>query len=249
MAADERTRRVSHPILRLEVLRPDGTRQDSHRVFCQRRGESVEVGVCAGCVHCEEIRSTPLPTVECSVPERPGALAYDPDGERTEVGKLLHSGTAVLHETCSLRDALELLRECDRREVAVVDPGHVLLGIVREVALSPPSASSAPRAVVRASLPPRASEAPVTAAMTSPIIVHETIPIRTALRILASAHAREATVVTSERKPLGVFRDVDGLLWLAATRRAEEPNYAAETLEEATREAAALDRSTDRSNE
>jgi hypothetical protein len=47
--------------------------------------------------------------------------------------------------------------------------------------------------------------------MSSVLAIHEGVSVRRALRLLASAHAREATVVNDDGVPVGVFRDVDGL--------------------------------------
>ena len=55
--------------------------------------------------------------------------------------------------------------------------------------------------------------------MSSPIAIDERTPMRTALKLLVANHLREATVISKERVPIGVFRDVDGLRWIAAARR------------------------------
>lgn len=55
-------------------------------------------------------------------------------------------------------------------------------------------------------------------AMPSPLALHESTPVRRALRLLASAHLREAAVVDDGGHPLGVFRDVDGLRYLTRAR-------------------------------
>ena len=58
----------------------------------------------------------------------------------------------------------------------------------------------------------------LTATMSSGLAIHEATSVRRALRLLASAHLREAIVVDDEGVPLGTFRDVDGLRWIARTR-------------------------------
>jgi CBS-domain-containing membrane protein len=140
----------------------------------------------------------------------------DPGGERTEVGEMLRGGTLAIAETCSFRDALDILQADDRRTVAVVDADQVLVGVVHEMSLAHGGRSGHLEMV--ASLDGR-----VTAAMSSALAVHETMPIRTALRLLASTHSREATVVTSEGTPLGVFRDIDGMRWISQARESPDP--------------------------
>jgi CBS domain-containing protein len=61
----------------------------------------------------------------------------------------------------------------------------------------------------------------VTTVMSHAVAIHESTPVRRALLFLASAHLRQAAVVDSDGVPLGVFRDVDGLRWLARARSGE----------------------------
>jgi CBS domain-containing protein len=204
MDADGRTRRVSHPILRLDVLTPEGTKE-SLRVFCQYQGRSVPVGVCCACKHCDAIQPEPAPSVDCTVPLIEKQTAADPQGTTTEVGKLLKAGTLVIDEKCSFGIALDLLRAGEHSSVAVVDADQILLGIVHEMSTELCEAFE-----------------PVTTAMSSAVAIHEAMPIRKALRLLASTHSRQATVVTSDGKPLGIFRDVDGMAWIARARRQAE---------------------------
>jgi CBS domain-containing protein len=201
MENGSRSRRVSHPILRLEVLASDGTRSSSHRVFCRLRAESVPVGVCCACIRCDAIGTEPAPSVECSLPVPDVEAPRDLDGEQTEVGKVLAVGTLVLTEHCALREALGVLQADDRRMVGIVDASRVLIGVVREMAAIHDRCGT------------------IGTAMTAPVTVRENTPIRDALRLLAATHSREATVVTSEGVPLGVFRDIDGMCWIARSRR------------------------------
>ena len=78
----------------------------------------------------------------------------------------------------------------------------------------------------------RLADGNVTAAMAAAVAVHETIPIRAALRLLASTHSREAIVVSSEGKPLGVFRDIDGMRWIAQAREESKSKLTWATEEE-----------------
>ena len=55
--------------------------------------------------------------------------------------------------------------------------------------------------------------------MMSVIAIDERTPVRAALRLLAARHLREATVISREGVPIGVFTDVDGLRWVARARR------------------------------
>jgi hypothetical protein len=63
----------------------------------------------------------------------------------------------------------------------------------------------------------------VSGAMSSAVALGEATPVRTALKLLAANHLREATVVSKRGVPIGTFRDVDGLLWIASARREEPP--------------------------
>jgi CBS domain-containing protein len=196
---------VSHPILRLEVLRPDGTRTSEYRVFCRYQRRSVVAGTCCACAHCDAITNEPEPAVVCSIPAPPPEeleLASDPTGERTEVGAILRSGMVALDPAASIGDALAVLRSEDRRSVAVVDATRALVGVVHEVTFVRPGKPAED----------------VAAAMSSALALHESTPVRRALRLLASSHLREATVTDGDGVPLGVFRDVDGLRWLALAR-------------------------------
>jgi CBS domain-containing protein len=129
-------------------------------------------------------------------------LTSDPMGERTEVGAVLHQGTVALDPSAPISAALAVLREEDRRSVAVVDESRALIGVVHEVTFVRPGNPATD----------------VAAAMSSALALHESTPVRRALRLLASAHLREATVTDDSGVPLGIFRDVDGLRWLARAR-------------------------------
>lgn len=201
------TARVRHPILRLDVLAPDGTRTSEHRVFCRLQRQSVEVDLCCECVHCDAVTDGAVPSVDCSIPVRPIEPADDPNGESVEVGTLLCRGMVVLSESASVGRALGLLRVEDRRSLAVVDGNSVLVGLVHEAGFMGRMG--------------RARLGAVSAAMSSAIAVHERTPVRVALKLLAASHLREATVVSNEGVPIGVFRDVDGLRWIAGARDAE----------------------------
>ncbi len=54
--------------------------------------------------------------------------------------------------------------------------------------------------------------------MSGSLAIHEAVPVRRALEVLAAAHLREATVIDDEGVPLGIFRDVDGLRWIVSAR-------------------------------
>jgi hypothetical protein len=201
--------RVRHPILRLDVLAADGTLATHHVVFCRLETQSVRVENCCLCVHCDAIQEGTAPSVHCTIPT-PRPAGRDPGGELTEVGSVLCRGTVVLAESVPLGRALDLLRRDDRRSVAIVDEHHVMVGLVHEAALVRRLRS--------------ARDGTVSAAMTSRIAVEECTPVRVALKVLAASHLREATVVSKRGVPIGVFRDVDGLRWIAAARHeAGEP--------------------------
>jgi CBS domain-containing protein len=202
-------RRVRHPILRLEVLQPDGSHRDSYRVFCRLRGESVPIGICCSCVHAAAITPEPRAAVECSITLPASETAADPLGERTAVAKLLSVGTLVLGVDCTLRDAVILLSAGRHQSVAIVDKCRVLVGVVRDMnVMRPPSPRTSP-------FDPTSGPPTLSGAMSSAVSVHESTPVRVALRLLAATHSREAVVVTSEGEPLGLFRDIDGMRWLA----------------------------------
>ena len=195
--------RVKHPILRLDVLAADGTTTSDHRVFCRYQRESVGVEECCACVHCDSITDGPTPFVECEIPLRPLDHTEDPAGESVEVAALLRRGSIVLSESAALSRALGMLREEGRRSVAIVDEKGVLVGVVHESSF------------LRGAGP--GGIAPVGATMSAAIALHERTPVRVALRLLAASHLREATIVSKDGVPIGVFRDVDGLRWIAGT--------------------------------
>lgn len=190
-----------HPILRLEVLAPDGTRQTAYRVFCRQRNESVPVGTCCACMHCVGITNEPRPTVDCTifVSDEP-----DPLGDTTSVGALLRHGGCVLDQSCSTQDAYSEIQVAEDyiRVIGIVDTEKKIVGIIHD--------SDWVRDHNRF---------PVRETMSSSLAVHEATPIRKALRLLASGHMREVVVIDSEGHPIGTFRDVDGLAWLAAQKR------------------------------
>lgn len=209
--SDRRVTHISHPILRLEVLHPDGTRSSQHRVFCRYQNRSVPAGTCCACVHCDAINTAPIPTVNCTVAMEASALEPDPQGTHTAVGGVLQKGTLVLDPGTTIRQALSLLQSEDRRSVAVVDVNSSIIGVVHEAAFLP-----------KPVLPKGAAERPedaVARVMSGSLAIHEKVPIRRALELLAAAHLREATVVDDGGIPLGVFRDIDGLRWLFKARK------------------------------
>jgi CBS domain-containing protein len=232
-----RVAHVRHPILRLEVLHPNGSRRAEHRVFCRYQKKSVPVGICCACVHCDSIDvASPSPSssssslASCltsspsSVPPRANAPSVnctitvdvedtlpDPLGVRTEVGVVLRQGTLVLDPASTLKQALDLLRSEDRRSLPVVNADTSIAGVIHEAAFLPGRHSS------------KHPEDAVAHAMSGSLAIHEAVPIRRALEMLAAAHLREATVVDSDGVPIGVFRDIDGLRWLYSARTAELP--------------------------
>lgn len=195
--------KVKHPILRLEVLGPDGTVTTDHVVFCQSQHRSVRVEECTRCVHCDSISEDPSPTVECTIPMTPLPRAEDPRGERIEVGNVLCRGTVVVSDTVRLAEAIAVLRYGDRRSVAIVDDRHVMVGLVHD---GDPSRRLGRMAEL------------VGAVMTTSIAIDEATPVRVALKVLAANHLREATVISQNGVPIGVFRDVDGLDWISSSR-------------------------------
>lgn len=198
--------RFSHPILHLQVVAAEGSHAAEARVFCRLRRESVVVAECRACSRCEEITTGPTPSVDCSFALPTHELTPDPDGNRTQVGTLLRGGTVVVSTSASLRDALELVRAHDFRSVSVVGGDHVLVGVLHERLLS------------EHCLKLGAAGFDVTAAMSSPLAIQESTAVRPALRFLASAHLRQAAVVTTAGVPLGIFTDIDGLRWIARAR-------------------------------
>lgn len=200
--------KLAHPILHLEVIGPDGARQDRQHVFCRYQKKSVPLDVCCGCVHCDAITTGGSPLVMCTVPGDDCPPPDDPRGERTEVGTLLHDGAVAIEPGASLRDALAFLGGGGHRSIPVVDDKRRLVGIVHEMALRRPRAlGTDPTACA------------VSVAMTTAVAIHEAVPVRRALHVLASAHAREAVVVNDAGAPVGVFHDVDGLRFVANERK------------------------------
>lgn len=198
--------KVSHRILRLEVIGPDGTRSTDHRVFCQLQHRSIRVETCCSCFHCDEVTSGAEPSVDCTIPVAPREPADDPSGELIEVGTLLTGPTVVVSRGATIGHALGVLRNEDRRAVGIVDDEGILVGLVHEARFMGHRRGG--------------RDGVVSAAMSTAIAIHESTPVRTALKLLAANHLREATVVTDEGIPLGVFRDVDGLQFIVSARGA-----------------------------
>lgn len=198
--------KVSHRILRLEVIGPDGTRTTDHRVFCQLQHRSIRVDTCCSCVHCDAVTSGDVPSVDCSIPVSPRVPADDPSGELIEVGTVLAGPTIVVSRGATIGHALGVLHAEDRRAVGIVDDDGILVGLVHEAKFMGHRRGS--------------RDGVVSAAMSTAIAIHESTPVRTALKLLAANHLREATVVTDEGIPLGIFRDVDGLQFIVSARGA-----------------------------
>ena len=203
---------VKHPILRLEILAADGTSAEECRVFCRLQRKSVRVEDCCSCVHCDAITdgTSGAPSVNCTIPVSPHTAAHDPTGDSTEVATVLCTGTVVVSASANLSVAFALLRAEDRRAVAIVDKNHVLVGLVHETAFI--------------GLRTGAHHGPIGGAMSTAMALHEGTPVRAALRLLAASHLREATVVSGEGTPIGVFKDVDGLRWIAREQRSSNSN-------------------------
>jgi CBS domain-containing protein len=214
------TRRLSHPILRLDIVGPNGTRQSEYRVFCKYQQRSVPIGTCCACAHCDAIVSSPEPVVECIVPFEGTEPLFDPRGERTAVGGVLARGASVLDPSVTVREALALLRAENRRSVAVVDKKRSIIGVVHE-------ATFVPKPGVRR----EPADESIMRIMSGSIVIDESLSVRKALEVLAASHLREATVVTEDGVPLGLFRDIDGLRWLvdARDRKSAAPPNDSET--------------------
>jgi CBS domain-containing protein len=206
-----RITRVKHPILHLEVLGPGGERSSEHRVFCRYQQRSVPVGTCCACVHCDTIEAFPNPTVNCSITVE--EATPDPLGVRTAVGSVLEQGVVTLDPRAPLAEVLAALRAQNRRSIAVVDESHAVVGIVHETTFLRLGTTTRPSAV-----PAEAVDV-----MSGFLAIHEKTPVRRALELLAGAHLREATVVNDAGVPIGVFRDVDGLRWIALSRAKSIP--------------------------
>lgn len=192
---------VSHPILRLDVLRPDGRKESDFRVYCRERGAPVSVGVCGTCRHCEGIVEGPSPAVHCLVTESRADLPDDPLGLVTSVAEVLTPKTFAVGAETTLQDAIEHLRAENRRSVAVVDDTHAIIGVIHEAHRREPP------------------DLPVAMVMGSRLSLPVETPVRRALALMAAAHLREVVVVDDDLVPLGTFRDIDGLHWLAVARR------------------------------
>lgn len=200
------TRRISHPVLHLDVVGEGGVRHADARVFCKYQRRAVAVETCRSCQHCDAVTDGPDASVACTVPAQPGDDIHDPDGERTDVGAILSRGAVVLEPDTSVGTTLALMHEEDRRSLAIVGQHGIVVGVIHEAAFIRRDASA----------PEPARDEPVLHVMSSPLAIHERTPVRAALRLLAAAHLREAAVVDEQGVPLGVFRDVDGLRHLAA---------------------------------
>lgn len=213
-AHERRIAHVRHPILRLEVLHPDGARTAEHRVFCRYQKRSVAVGTCCACLHCDSIEAVGVsgggPSVNCTITVSATDAMPDPLGTHTEVGAVLSKGTLVLDPSSTLKQAFAYLRTEDRRSLPVVDSKSVIIGVVHETAFL--------RSVVGRRTAAEHPEEAVARVMSGSLAIHEGVPIRRALEMLAAAHLREATVIDDNGVPLGVFHDVDGLNWLYAAR-------------------------------
>lgn len=155
-------------------------------------------------MHCDRIADAPSPAVECTIPQP--CEAEDPE----DVGALLHGDAIALDHRATVGAAVAALAAQDRRSLPVVDDEGRLIGVVHE-------ASFVARRGGRSD--PRARAEEVSRAMSSPLAIHECMPVRVALRLLAAAHLREAAVVASDGRPIGTFRDVDGLRFVARARR------------------------------
>lgn len=179
--------RVRHPILHLEIVDEDGrTISSAHRAYCALRMRSVEIGTCCACLRCDEIVAAPQPAVVCTLPPEDDRPTLD-----VHVGRMLDRGAVAISPEASAVHARRVLVTTGRRELPVVDVStHVVLGVVRDVGLE--------------------RHVDVQTAMSSPLYVRESMTVREALRVLASAHLREVTVVNDDGVPIGVFRDVDG---------------------------------------
>jgi CBS domain-containing protein len=222
-----RSTRVSHPILRLEVVGADGRRSSEHRVFCRYQQRSVAVGTCCACTHCDAIVTTPSPAVNCTITVEERDLAPDPDGLRTAVGTMLEGATIAIDPGTTVRDALLLLNADDSRSIAVVNNTHTMVGVVHESSFLPmleeasarsPASVRSPASTVTPLPTQQRADDQVLRMMSGAIAIHERLPIRKALEVLAGAHLREATVIDDAGVPLGVFRDVAGLRWLVTAR-------------------------------
>jgi predicted transcriptional regulator len=139
--------------------------------------------------------------VNCLVAATRARLPHDPLGLRTPVAEVLTSATLAVRGELTLREALAHLHAEDRRSVAVVDTNQVVIGAIHE-----------------RRYPASSGDLPVALVMTSKLALPISTPIRRALELMAAAHLREIVVIDEHEVPLGTFRDVDGLRWIARAR-------------------------------
>jgi CBS domain-containing protein len=196
---------VRHPRLRLRVVADDGTSAPFDRVYCRLRGASTPVASCRTCTRCEGITDGATPTVECTVP----ATTPLAQGDDAPVAAALTGAVRAISVSTRVKDALAILREDGRHVVPVVDTEWRLVGVVHELTFArDPSGGRA------------SADHDVAFVMSSALALDESTTVGDALRKLAAAQLRDATVVSGDGRPLGIFRDVDGLQWLARARRA-----------------------------
>lgn len=220
-----------HPVLVREVLRGDGSRVLSLRVYCSRQSASVDLETCEVCASCIDISPDPGGTqvfVRCEpVQETANARAGAPEegsgpgglaGGTTPVGEILSDNTLCVGTDTHVPAIIELMKERSLPGVFVVDDEGHLVGIVRDVNLL---RTLEPMPHMRQEPLHALAGSHVETVMSTAMAIGEDSPVRRALLCMAHAHLREIPVVTREGRLVGVLRDIEGLRWFASERRAK----------------------------
>lgn len=126
-------------------------------------------------------------------------------------GRALHRGVIAVDEGVLVRDIVALFAERGLRLVVVTDVDGRAGGVVHESQLVPQIQDHAHS---RGGGPTRwesVSLEPASALMLPAATIAESIPLRTALAAMSTAHQRQLLVVDKQGFPVGVLFDVDAL--------------------------------------
>jgi CBS domain-containing protein len=200
----------NHPVLLSEMIGVDGTRRHKLSVFCDVRLHSVPLEVCKVCPSCRAISGGALDgsgsVVQCAPPEESVPSTLPP------AGRALHRGVIAVDEAVLVRDVVSLFIERGLRLVVITDVDGRAGGVVHESQLLRQIQESAclPANATRLGWESMDLE-PASALMRPAAIIAESIPLRTALAAMTTAHQRQLLVVDEHGFPVGVLFDVDAL--------------------------------------
>ncbi len=180
------------PICTRDVVSSDGGRARTHRVFCPRREQFIDVGICRKCEYASDVSSE---AVECA-----------PPGVRITSGADALAGSAASTTMLCVQADVTAMRivpvmPSEPWALPVVEEGNRFIGFI------------SPREIAAPGLPPRlVLSLPVRhLAVGGSLALRDVASLRDALLLMMHHRMREVALVDEIGATTGILTDIDAL--------------------------------------